>query len=61
MIENTEFKPIDILRQNISPLEVARYYLEIEFSKLFKNVPANLINETINGLKRSTSSNVPGC
>ena len=42
--------PVKLLRENISKIEVAKYYLEIEFSKLFKNVDVKLINETIDSL-----------
>ena len=45
--------PVKLLRENISKIEVAKYYLEIEFSKLFKNVDVKLINETIDSLNIS--------
>ena len=48
-----DVKPIKVLRENISKIEVAKYYLEIEFSKLSKNVDVALINETIDNLKES--------
>lgn len=43
-------KPVKVLREDIAKIEVAKYYLEIEFSKLFKNVDVTLINETIDNL-----------
>ena len=46
-------KPIKTLRENISNIEVAKYYLEIEFSKLFKNVEVSHITETIEKLSDS--------
>jgi len=44
---------VKLLRENISKLEIARYYLEIEFSKLFRSVDATTIRETIDRLSES--------
>lgn len=53
MADTLTLKPVRLLRENISKIEVAKYYLEIEFSKLFENVGVNLINETIDNLTES--------
>jgi hypothetical protein len=53
MIEAVGLKPIKLLRENLAKTEVAKYYLEIEFSKLFKNVATELINETISNLSEN--------
>lgn len=51
MDESTKLKPIKILRENVSALEIAKYYLEVEFSSLFKDIPAEQITKSINNLK----------
>lgn len=49
-------KPIEIINQNIPSIDVAKYYLEVEFFKLFKNPSeemARSIIETIQNLSES--------
>ena len=50
MTDSPILKPVKLLREGISKIEVAKYYLEIEFSKLFKSVDVSLVNETIRDL-----------
>jgi len=47
------FKPLKILNKNISKVEIAKYYLEVEFSKLFRNVSPEKIAEAVNSLTES--------
>lgn len=58
MTENTPTppKPIKVINDNIPPLNVAKYYLEVELFKLFKNstdVMADTICETVQNLSES--------
>jgi len=58
MTENTPTspKPIKVINENISPLDVAKYYIEIELFKLFKKSRkgmANTIKETVQNLSES--------
>lgn len=53
MNKSTKLEPIKLLRENISKIEVAKYYLEIEFTKLFKNVDISLINEAIDKISEN--------
>jgi hypothetical protein len=53
MDDINNIKPVQLLREDISNIEVAKYYLEIELSKLLKNVEPTLINENIDDLSES--------
>lgn len=58
MTENTPntLKPIGVINENVSPVNVARYYLEIELLKLFKKsteIMAESIKETVQNLSES--------
>ena len=48
-----DIKPVKLLREDIPKVEIAKYYLEVEFSKLFKSVDIKRINETIDNLKET--------
>jgi len=58
MAENipTSPKPIKVISENISPVDVTKYYLEIELFKLFKKSTSSIadtIRETIQNLSES--------
>lgn len=53
MSNPSNLNPVRVLRENISALEIAKYYLEIEFSKLFKTMDVALVHESLDKLAES--------
>ncbi len=58
MVENipSSPRPIRVINENVSPVDVARYYIEIELFKLFKKstkLMASTIKETIQSLSEN--------
>ncbi len=51
VMETQKPEPIKTINENVSTLEVARYYLKVEFTKLFPSVPFELIRDSIDSLK----------
>jgi len=51
-------KPIKILAKNIPTVDVARYYLEIEFFKLFKNRTQEMSDTIIKTMKELSDSKI---
>ncbi len=50
-MESHKSEPIKTLTEDISQYEVARYYLKVEFTKLFPSVSLELIRDAIDNIK----------